>query len=75
MNIKGNLFIDTANLEDILLSVMRCEWKNYSHFHTMRLEQSPLEYIELLSDVRMIIVKGNLIRTPSVTRLQEVDDV
>ncbi|NUU77658.1 amidohydrolase family protein [Paenibacillus xylanilyticus] len=39
------------------------------------LDQSPLENIEALSDVRMVMVKGNLIQTPSVTRIQEVDDV
>lgn len=39
------------------------------------LDQSPLENIEALSDVRMVMVKGNLIQTPSVTRIQQVDDV
>ncbi|MGF9698540.1 amidohydrolase family protein [Paenibacillus sp. MABNR03] len=39
------------------------------------LDQSPLENIEALSDVRMVMVKGNLIQTPSVTSIQEVDDV
>ncbi|MFS0871939.1 amidohydrolase family protein [Paenibacillus xylanilyticus] len=39
------------------------------------LDQNPLENIEALSDVRMVMVKGNLIQTPSVTRIQEVDDV
>ena len=39
------------------------------------LVQSPLENIEALSDVRMVMVKGNLIQSPSVTRIQQVDDV
>ncbi|WP_127538740.1 metal-dependent hydrolase family protein [Paenibacillus illinoisensis] len=39
------------------------------------LDQSPLENIEALSGVRMVMVKGNLIQTPSVTRIQQVDDV
>ncbi|PAF30397.1 amidohydrolase family protein [Paenibacillus sp. 7516] len=39
------------------------------------LDQSPLDNIEALSDVRMVMVKGNLIQTPSVTRIQQVDDV
>ncbi|MGD0033546.1 amidohydrolase family protein [Paenibacillus illinoisensis] len=39
------------------------------------LDQSPLENLEALSDVRMVMVKGNLIQTPSVTRIPEVDDV
>ena len=39
------------------------------------LDQSPLENIEALSDVRMVMVKGNLIQSPSVTRIQQVDDV
>ncbi|MCG7382997.1 amidohydrolase family protein [Paenibacillus sp. ACRRY] len=39
------------------------------------LDQSPLENIEALSDVRMVMVKGNLIQTPSVKRIQQVDDV
>ncbi|GAB1156283.1 amidohydrolase family protein [Paenibacillus illinoisensis] len=39
------------------------------------LDQSPLENIEALSDVRIVMVKGNLIQSPSVTRIQQVDDV
>ncbi|MBY0217095.1 amidohydrolase family protein [Paenibacillus illinoisensis] len=39
------------------------------------LDQSPLDHIEVLSDVRMVMVKGNLIQSPSVTRIQQVDDV
>ncbi|WP_418038866.1 amidohydrolase family protein [Paenibacillus xylanilyticus] len=39
------------------------------------LDQSPFENIEALSDVRMVMVKGNLIQSPSVTRIQQVDDV
>ncbi|WP_338540378.1 amidohydrolase family protein [Paenibacillus tundrae] len=39
------------------------------------LEQSPLEQIEALSDISMVMVKGNLIDKPSVTRIPEVDAV
>ncbi|WP_145046778.1 amidohydrolase family protein [Paenibacillus xylanexedens] len=39
------------------------------------LEQSPLEQIEALSDISMVMVKGNLIEKPSVTRIPEVDAV
>ncbi|AWB46570.1 amidohydrolase family protein [Paenibacillus sp. CAA11] len=39
------------------------------------LEQNPLENIEALSDVKMVMVNGNLIETPSVTRIKEVDDI
>ncbi|WP_235193968.1 amidohydrolase family protein [Paenibacillus sp. FSL R5-192] len=39
------------------------------------MEQNPLEHIEALSDIAMVMVKGNLIQTPSVTRIKEVDDV
>ncbi|WP_267132502.1 amidohydrolase family protein [Paenibacillus sp. JNUCC31] len=39
------------------------------------LDHNPLEHIEALSNVRMVMVKGNLIQTPSVTRIKEVDEV
>lgn len=39
------------------------------------LEQNPLEQIEALSDISMVMVKGNLIDKPSVTRIPEVDAV
>ncbi|WP_342481099.1 amidohydrolase family protein [Paenibacillus sp. FSL L8-0340] len=39
------------------------------------MEQNPLDNIQALSDVAMVMVKGNLIRTPSVTRIQAVDEL
>ncbi|MFC9709276.1 amidohydrolase family protein [Paenibacillus sp. NPDC056933] len=39
------------------------------------MEQNPLEHIEALSDISMVMVKGNLIQTPSVTIIKEVDEV
>ncbi|MCM3170760.1 amidohydrolase family protein [Paenibacillus sp. MER 99-2] len=39
------------------------------------LEQNPLEQIEALSDISMVMVKGNLIDKPSLTRIPEVDAV
>ncbi|WP_249930686.1 amidohydrolase family protein [Paenibacillus polymyxa] len=37
------------------------------------LEHNPLDNIKALSNVAMVMVRGNLIPTPSVTRIQEVD--
>lgn len=37
--------------------------------------QNPLDNIIALSDVAMVMVKGNLIETPSVTRIQAVDEL
>ncbi|MEK5024323.1 metal-dependent hydrolase family protein [Paenibacillus sp. FSL M7-1046] len=37
--------------------------------------QNPLDNIKALSDVAMVMVKGNLIQTPSVTRIQAVDEL
>lgn len=45
------------------------------HADLIIMEQNPLEHIEALSDISMVMVKGNLIQTPSVTRIKEVDDV
>lgn len=45
------------------------------HADLIIMEQIPLEHIEALSDISMVMVKGNLIQTPSVTRIKEVDDV
>ena len=45
------------------------------HADLIIMEQNPLEHIEALSDISMVMVKGNLIQTPSVTRITEVDDV
>ncbi|MCW3791651.1 amidohydrolase family protein [Paenibacillus sp. LS1] len=45
------------------------------HADLIIIEQNPLEHIEALSDISMVMVKGNLIQTPSVTRIKEVDDV
>lgn len=45
------------------------------HADLIIMEQNPLEHIEVLSDISMVMVKGNLIQTPSVTRIKEVDDV
>ncbi|WCM62187.1 hypothetical protein [Paenibacillus polymyxa] len=39
------------------------------------MEQNPLDNIKALSDVAMVMVKGNLIQTPSVTRIREVDEL
>lgn len=39
------------------------------------LEHNPLERIEALSNVNMVMVNGNLIPTPSVTRIPEVDQL
>ncbi|MEK5377301.1 metal-dependent hydrolase family protein [Paenibacillus sp. FSL P2-0173] len=39
------------------------------------MEQNPLNNIKALSDVAMVMVKGNLIQTPSVTRIREVDEL
>ncbi|WP_340393548.1 amidohydrolase family protein [Paenibacillus sp. FSL E2-0177] len=39
------------------------------------MEQNPLENIKALSDVAMVMVRGNLIQTPSVTRIQAVDEL
>ncbi|ODB56564.1 amidohydrolase [Paenibacillus polymyxa] len=39
------------------------------------MEQNPLDNIKALSDVAMVLVKGNLIQTPSVTRIREVDEL
>ncbi|SEJ05249.1 metal-dependent hydrolase family protein [Paenibacillus polymyxa] len=39
------------------------------------LEHNPLDNIKALSNVAMVMVKGNLIPTPSVTRIQEVDEL
>ncbi|MCG7376233.1 amidohydrolase family protein [Paenibacillus sp. ACRSA] len=39
------------------------------------LEQNPLEQIEALSDISMVMVKGNLIDKPSVTKIPQVDAV
>ncbi|MFP4977522.1 amidohydrolase family protein [Paenibacillus sp. CN-4] len=39
------------------------------------LEQNPLDNIKALSAAAMVMVKGNLIHTPSVTRIQEVDEL
>ncbi|QYK60535.1 Imidazolonepropionase [Paenibacillus sp. S25] len=39
------------------------------------LEQNPLDNIKALSDVAMVMVKGNLIQTPSVTRIRELDEL
>lgn len=39
------------------------------------LDHNPLEQIEALSNMSMVMVKGNLIQSPSVNRIQEVDEV
>ncbi|WP_258166246.1 amidohydrolase family protein [Paenibacillus sp. PCH8] len=39
------------------------------------LEQNPLEQFEALSNMSMVMVKGNLIQSPSVVRIKEVDNV
>lgn len=39
------------------------------------LEHNPLERIEALSNVNMVMVNGNLIPTPSITRIPEVDQL
>lgn len=39
------------------------------------LKHNPLERIEALSDVNMVMVNGNLIQTPSITRIPEVDQL
>lgn len=39
------------------------------------LEHNPLDNIKALSNVAMVMVRGNLIPTPSVTRIQEVDEL
>ncbi|GGF96017.1 imidazolonepropionase [Paenibacillus albidus] len=39
------------------------------------LEQSPLDNIQALADVAMVMVRGNLIQTPSVTRIRAVDEL
>nr|WP_254207851.1 amidohydrolase family protein [Paenibacillus sp. AK121] len=39
------------------------------------LEHNPLDNIKALSNVAMVMVRGNLIQTPSVTRIQEVDEL
>jgi len=39
------------------------------------LDHNPLEQIEALSNMSMVMVKGHLIQNPSVNRIQEVDDV
>ncbi|MGG4218115.1 amidohydrolase family protein [Paenibacillus jamilae] len=39
------------------------------------LEHNPLDDIKALSNVAMVMVRGNLIPTPSVTRIQEVDEL
>ncbi|MDP9699132.1 imidazolonepropionase-like amidohydrolase [Paenibacillus intestini] len=39
------------------------------------LDQNPLEQIEALSNMSMVMVKGNMIQNPSVNRIKEVDDV
>jgi imidazolonepropionase-like amidohydrolase len=45
------------------------------HADLIILEHNPLDNIKALSNVAMVMVKGELIRTPSVTRMQEVDDL
>lgn len=39
------------------------------------MQQNPLDNIKALSEVAMVMVKGNLIETPSVTRIQAVDEL
>lgn len=39
------------------------------------MQQSPLDNIKALSEVAMVMVKGSLIQTPSVTRIQAVDEL
>ncbi|OME04586.1 amidohydrolase [Paenibacillus odorifer] len=39
------------------------------------MEQNPLENIKALSNVAMVMVRGNLIQTPSVNRIQAVDEL
>ncbi|WP_264454159.1 metal-dependent hydrolase family protein [Paenibacillus polymyxa] len=39
------------------------------------MEQNPLDNIKALSDVAMVMVKGNLIQTPSVASIREVDEL
>ncbi|SFR25582.1 MULTISPECIES: amidohydrolase family protein [unclassified Paenibacillus] len=39
------------------------------------MEQNPLNNIKALSDVAMVMVKGNLIQTPSVARIRELDEL
>ncbi|TQS00842.1 amidohydrolase family protein [Paenibacillus ottowii] len=39
------------------------------------LEDNPLDNIKALLNVAMVMVRGNLIQTPSVTRIQEVDEL
>lgn len=39
------------------------------------LDQNPLEQIAALSNMSMVMVKGNLIQNPSVNRIKEVDEV
>lgn len=38
-------------------------------------DHNPLEQIEALSNISMVMVKGNLIQNPSVTHIKEVDEV
>ncbi|NUU60425.1 metal-dependent hydrolase family protein [Paenibacillus agri] len=39
------------------------------------MKHNPLDNIKALSNVTMVMVNGNLIQTPSVTRIQEVDEL
>ncbi|MDO7907598.1 amidohydrolase family protein [Paenibacillus sp. JX-17] len=39
------------------------------------MERNPLEDIQALSDAAMVMVRGRLITAPSVTRIQEVDEL
>ncbi|KWX86159.1 imidazolonepropionase [Paenibacillus riograndensis] len=39
------------------------------------LEQNPLDNIQALADAAMVMVRGNLIQTPAVTRIQAVDEL
>lgn len=39
------------------------------------LDQNPLDNITALADVSMVMVKGNLIKAPSVNRMKEVDEL
>ena len=39
------------------------------------LDHNPLEQLEALSNMSMVMVKGNLIENPSISRIKEVDEV
>ncbi|MNC62686.1 chlorohydrolase [compost metagenome] len=39
------------------------------------LDQNPLEEIKALANVGTVIIRGNIINQPSVTRIKEIDDL